>query len=244
MNRGWITLFRKLTEWEWYHDSRMVHLFVHLLIQANHKDLKWRGKTIKRGQVLTSFRMLSEETGISIQTIRTLIKRLKSTHEITQESTQLNSIITVANYNEYQEKAKNGNTGINTASNKRSTHDQHTTNTATNNNGNNVNNDNKKKKKAEPKKKYGEYKNVKLTDREYQRLLDEWGETTLKAMIKELDEGIQMKRTKYSYSDHNLAIRKWKRNRDNNRTGKTLFDDQKIQDAKIYDEKKPGDSRC
>ena len=54
---------------------------------------------------------------------------------------------------------------------------------------------------------YGEYKHVKLTDKERDQLFNDYGEAdTLKA-IKYLDEYIEMKGTKYK--SHNLALRKW-----------------------------------
>lgn len=63
----------------------------------------------------------------------------------------------------------------------------------------------------EPKKpvkeKYGEYKHVKLTQDEFNRLCDDFGESlTLKA-IKAVDEYVQEKGK--TYKDYNLTIRRW-----------------------------------
>ena len=72
-------------------------------------------------------------------------------------------------------------------------------------------------KPAKPQKhKHGEYKHVLLTSDEYLRLCEEWGEPELLRMIKELDEGIEVKG--YKYKNHNLALRKWKEN-EKNRSG-------------------------
>jgi hypothetical protein len=62
-------------------------------------------------------------------------------------------------------------------------------------------------KKKPTKKKLGEYKHVLLTRKEYNSLFDKWGQKKLDYMIKQLDEGIEMKG--YSYKNHNLAIQKW-----------------------------------
>ena len=35
---GWVKLHRKFLEWEWYDKSETVHLFLHCLLKANHKD--------------------------------------------------------------------------------------------------------------------------------------------------------------------------------------------------------------
>jgi len=101
---GWIKLHQKLSQWEWYQDSKTLHLFIHLLIHANFKARKWQGVEILRGQVLTGLKSLNESTGISVQSLRTSIKRLKSTGEITVESTSQFSIITISNFEKYQAK--------------------------------------------------------------------------------------------------------------------------------------------
>ena len=102
MQRGYIKLWRCLADWEWYRHPNMVHLFVHLICKANHRDGKWQGIEIKRGQLVTGRQTLCRETGLSPQVIRTCINRLKSTSEITIKSTSKYSIITVCNYNVYQ----------------------------------------------------------------------------------------------------------------------------------------------
>ncbi len=90
-------------EWEWYHDSHMVHLFLHLLLTANHKPQRWKGMTVERGQLITGRLALSEATGISEQTCRTCLERLKSTGSISIRSTNRYSLITINNYERYQD---------------------------------------------------------------------------------------------------------------------------------------------
>ena len=102
MENGWIKLHRKFLDWEWYQRSEMVHLFLHFMLLANHEEKKWRGLVIERGQFVTGRISLSDSTGISEQTIRTCINRLKSTNEITTKSTSQYTIITITKYDEYQ----------------------------------------------------------------------------------------------------------------------------------------------
>ena len=98
----WVKIYRKMMEWEWYNDSKMVHLFMHLVIKANIKPNKWKGVEVKRGQLITGRKKLSKETGISEQSIRTCLNRFISTKELTIKSTSRYSLITVCNYDEYQ----------------------------------------------------------------------------------------------------------------------------------------------
>jgi biotin operon repressor len=100
--QGWIKLHRRLTEWEWYKNTNTFKLFIHLLISANHKPAKWQGINIERGQFLSGIDSLSRATGLSKQSIRTSIKHLKSTGELTSKSTNKNTLYTIVNYNLYQ----------------------------------------------------------------------------------------------------------------------------------------------
>jgi hypothetical protein len=102
MENGWIKLHRKFTEWGWYQKSEMVHLFLHLLLMANHKDNIWQGQRILKGQLVTGRLKIKEKTGLSEQTIRTCLNRLEETGEITVKSTNRNSIITLIKYSDYQ----------------------------------------------------------------------------------------------------------------------------------------------
>lgn len=80
----------------------MAHLFQHLIREANHAPLEWEGRIIERGQVVVGRKSLSLETGLTEQQIRTCIKRLKSTSEITSISTSKFSVITIDKYEQYQ----------------------------------------------------------------------------------------------------------------------------------------------
>jgi hypothetical protein len=103
MHRGYAKIYRKFLEWEWYSDLNTKALFLHLLLTANHKDKKWKGIDIKKGQVLSGLKTLNADTGLSESKLRTSLKKLKSTGEITVQSTNLYSIITVCNYCEYHD---------------------------------------------------------------------------------------------------------------------------------------------
>ena len=98
----WIKTYEKLLKWEWYGDPNMVAIWIHLLLKANWCDKKWRGITIKRGQLITSRTRLADEVGTSEQQTRTCLERLQSSGEITCETTNRYTIITICNYESYQ----------------------------------------------------------------------------------------------------------------------------------------------
>lgn len=135
MNNGFITLHRKIIDWEWYDDINTTRLFIHCLLRCNHKDNKWRGKLIKRGTFLTSLNTLSKETKLTTSQIRTSIKKLKSTKEIAIESQAQSSVITMLKYDLYQ---TNSTVDSKTIANQSQTNDKPMT---TNNNENNENNE-------------------------------------------------------------------------------------------------------
>jgi len=98
-----IQLHRKLLEWEWYDDINTKVLFIHLLLKANYKPKNWRGIDIWTGEVLTWRIVLSDETWLTQQQIRTSLNKLKSTNEITIKPTNKYSIIKLTNYIDYQQ---------------------------------------------------------------------------------------------------------------------------------------------
>jgi len=99
---GYISLHRQIQSWEWYKNPNTAFLFIHLLLSANFTDTRFMGKKIRRGQLVTSLPSLANETGLSIQNVRTAIKHLISTGEITDSSCRTYRVITVVKYNDYQ----------------------------------------------------------------------------------------------------------------------------------------------
>lgn len=55
---------------------------------------------------------------------------------------------------------------------------------------------------------YGEFKRIKLTDEEYQRLIKDFGEDFIKNQIKLLDEYVESNNNKNKYTNFNLVLRK------------------------------------
>ena len=100
---GWLKLFRCFTEWEWYSDTNTVRLFLHLLLRVNYRERRWKGITIPRGSMVTSLAALAAETTLSVQNIRTCLAHLKSTGEISVETTPCYTLISVNNYARYQD---------------------------------------------------------------------------------------------------------------------------------------------
>ena len=103
LQNGFIALYRSLLSWGWHAAPATGWLFVNLLLMANWEDGEWQGKPIKRGQLVTGRKALAAQTGLSEQTVRTSLKRLKSTNEITIASTNKFSVITIVNYGKFQD---------------------------------------------------------------------------------------------------------------------------------------------
>ena len=116
ISKGYIALFRQFIDWEWFTDINTCHLFIYCLLKANHKNTKWRGIEIKKGQFVTSYQSLSEATGLSIRNVRTSLKKLtsKTTNELTHKTTNHYSIITVNNWVLYQQSDKQSDKQVTT----------------------------------------------------------------------------------------------------------------------------------
>ena len=102
----YIKLFRKMLKWEWYSDVNTKVLFLHCLLKANWKDGSWHGYKYKRGQFITSLQSLSKETGLSVRQVRTALKHLISTGEVTSWHDSKIRIITVVSFDKFQARDK------------------------------------------------------------------------------------------------------------------------------------------
>ena len=125
---GFIKIHRKILDWEWYSDTNAFRLFMHLLLSANYEDKKFQGLDIKRGQLVVGRIELAKSTNLSEQQIRTALTKLKSTNEITIQSTNKFSIIELVNYNLYQDNKRENNQQDNQPINNPTTNDQPTNN--------------------------------------------------------------------------------------------------------------------
>ncbi len=83
------------------------------------------GEIIPRGSFVTSLDSLAKELGLSVQEIRTALKHLISTGELTSKSTNKYRIITVVNYEMYQQVNKQPNSPL--TGNQQATNNQLTT---------------------------------------------------------------------------------------------------------------------
>lgn len=101
MHRGYIKLWRKITEWEWFDDANTFRLFIYLLLHANHTPKKWRGIDIDRGEFLTSRDKLAKALKISVKNVLTSERRLKETNELANKTTNRYSLYRLLNYDFY-----------------------------------------------------------------------------------------------------------------------------------------------
>lgn len=102
MLNGFVKIHRKLIQWGWYQDNVVKGVFLHLLLTASFRESEWMGRTIKKGQVVTSNARLAKDLGFSIKQVRTALNKLKSTGEVAIEGTNRYTLVTIVNWEEYQ----------------------------------------------------------------------------------------------------------------------------------------------
>lgn len=89
------------TDWEWYENTNVFRLFYHCLLHTNLEDKRDCGKEIKAGQFVSSRARISAETGLTVDQVRTALKKLKDTGYISTKSTNKYTIYTVNGYQTY-----------------------------------------------------------------------------------------------------------------------------------------------
>lgn len=125
---GWVRLYRSIDEWEWASNPNVLCIFIRLLVLASFEPRQWNGISIEKGQVVISLENLAKKVGLSVQQTRTALNKLKSTNEITSQSTNKYSLITIVNYGKYQGIEEENNKQDNKQSNNPITNEQQTNN--------------------------------------------------------------------------------------------------------------------
>ena len=102
LESGYIKLYRSLLSWEWYDDINTKTVFLHLLLTVSIEESKWHGITVPRGARVSSYQALAKETGLSVQQLRTSVKRLESTGTLTRYKYPKYTVFALKNFDKYQ----------------------------------------------------------------------------------------------------------------------------------------------
>jgi hypothetical protein len=111
---GWIKLRRSLIDWEWYDDHNATRLLIHLLLTVNYEEKKWKGLTIKAGQMVLSWDSLSIACMMTKQQCRTAMVKLEKSKEVTRQATNRFQLITLVKWDKIQIVDSSYNTSHNT----------------------------------------------------------------------------------------------------------------------------------
>ena len=102
---GYIRIPRSIESWYHLKDIETYYVYTNLLRKANFTEGVFLGHLeVKRGQLVTSRNHLSEEFGIPVQRIRTILNKLERTGDIEVTPYKRNfTIITILNYDDFEQ---------------------------------------------------------------------------------------------------------------------------------------------
>lgn len=137
---GWIKIHRKILENPIIcKDSDYLAVWIYLLLNATHKEIPalFKGKKIilQKGQLITGRKSMSNYLKISESKIYRIINDFKSEQQIEQQTSNQNSLITILNWDKYQQNEQQNEQQMN---NERTTNEQQVN---TNKNVKNIKND-------------------------------------------------------------------------------------------------------
>ncbi|AOR24323.1 hypothetical protein [Clostridium taeniosporum] len=197
MNEGWIKLHRCLFEKAIWQNSTPEHktILITLLGMANHsgREWEWKGKQFKAepGMLVTSLESICNKCGkgISIQNVRSALKKFENYEFLTQEVTKTGRLITIVNWGLYQVGKDEGNK----QTNKEVTNDQQSTNkeptksqqrankeVTTNKNDKNIKNNNNDKEYEEGKEIYTTQLPLSFPTPIHELIFNQFGDVTYK----------------------------------------------------------------
>lgn len=88
---GYIILHKKLLEWQYYKNTNMVRLLLHLLLIAD-----------EEGKIVTTQTQLATDTGLSIKVVRSCIDKLESGRLMGRLRAGNNLVLTICEYDNYR----------------------------------------------------------------------------------------------------------------------------------------------
>jgi hypothetical protein len=103
MDSGWIKLWRKIEDSKIFYKPYHLQLFLYLVIKANHTNTIYRGIPLKAGQLLTGRKQLAALLNAKETTIYKRLKWLENEKKIELKSNNSYTIVTICNYETYQE---------------------------------------------------------------------------------------------------------------------------------------------
>lgn len=105
--QGWVKIHRQLKDKAYYKDSEFIHLWLHLLLCANHDNGEFLNGyeivKLKKGQFITGRKKLSLETGISESKIERILKVFESEQQIEQQTNSRNRLISIVSWDKFQQ---------------------------------------------------------------------------------------------------------------------------------------------
>jgi len=106
MHRGYVKLWRKTVDSEMFQNHKLWAVWTWLLLNATHKEMEVYAGLEKvklyPGQIITGRKLLSRKLLMSERNIRTCLYSLQTTGNLTIKSTNKYSIITIINWDIYQ----------------------------------------------------------------------------------------------------------------------------------------------
>lgn len=198
-NKGWVKLWREQYD-SWISKKPFCdgYAWCYLYQRANHKKgmVNFRNEYIEigRGQLLTSKLNLQEIFGWTYRHVENLLKALENDEMITYRTTNRYIVITIINYNKYQDSNEQSEEQNDDQIRNRLGTRQH-----------------KQECKEHIHKEGGDKKlfldSIYLTTNEYEKLINEYGKKVIEKEIEDLQKYIAKTGTKYN--SHYLTIKAW-----------------------------------
>lgn len=212
----WRSLFSKPIWLNSTLEQQVILLTLISMANFRENDWEWKGQkyTVEAGQFITSTQSIIENTGknVSSQNVKSALKRFEKLNFLTNESTKQGRLITIANWEDYQEKCDTPNQVINQEVTKRS---------PTGNQGVTTKEESNKEKKTkkvskvskscirEGTIKHGEFDNVYLKESEKEKLISIYGLAAIEQQIENLSNYIENFEKGKKYKNHYATLRTW-----------------------------------
>lgn len=179
-------------------------ILITLIAMANYseKQWEWKGKKFKAkpGQFVTSLNSIVKDSGpgVTMQNVRTALKRFENLEFLTNESTKQGRLITIVNWELYQGQGEQPNKGVNS----------HLTKSQQRPNKQLTSKEECKEGKKERKEIYRCIQHLELSKKDFDKLLDKYSREDIDDVLDHMENYSGLKKYKSAYLTANNWLKR------------------------------------
>lgn len=97
-SNGWFKFPKGIEQWQWFGKPNTLSVYICLYVNSNYEDSYLENHLIKRGETSLAISSISRKTSLTVDQVRTALKHLLSTEDVTKRRAGNFTVYSITNY--------------------------------------------------------------------------------------------------------------------------------------------------